>query len=839
MKRIGLAVFLALIILGTAFPQAASAQTADYTGNWVCVGIDAGDGVLAKEYFGYAAEELMQLRLEAGGTLTLTSAGEAIPGTWSATDEGISVLVEGQHVLFRLENGQLINTEQGVTSYLEKVPDAPKTGGFLSLIIGKAYIGTWISTSADQGDGVLITDIGGMPIKGLITLQINADGSVLVNSMGEDEQGQWTETNGGIRLVMADESIDLSLTNGQLTQTEEGMTLYFSREEAFQSELTGPSTPPSPVGFWEAAHYQAAGSTFDIKTLFPDGSILTLNPDGTGEAPLGPDFIEKFTWALDGDTMSMSGAYVLFSPVWDADKQEISFYYGTDAITLVYKQLIAQEDLTIGQVEVELPVDSAEAVITAVTEPKPEPEPVTQGPGSAVTMLFTASFADEGWVENANSRNDRKDYSTVFFELKDDSASTLGSVSLTASIEKVSNYRNKIKLLTERAIAQGRDALDETTIGGFHFLGTSYERWGWQYTEYTARSADESATLTVLIERPELIGESRLQSVLNSITYHLPEMSPPNVDPPLPEDGAPYVPATSSLPLGDFELSAAWLRIDRPIILDSIFDNNLRFVGNRLYALTGKPLTALAYKDGQFVTDSLFAEGTMTLSDKFKRLSEGKDDILYISHGIFNTLALRDGAIVGDYPISGELVMHPSGEWGLTFYANVDPTLVSVDPDGTLRQEPWVLSGLNNAGTRQGRFSMINHIQITEDRIYVAGTDTLTDDAHRIAAFNLKGEELFTFGGKEFKDDDSLGAVTGILESERSILVMDGNYRAFQLFSPQGDYLGKISCDSFLGTNYPWLSSMIAFEDGALVSASQARKDGSGNELLLFLITGY
>lgn len=51
MKRIGLAVFLALIILGTALPQAVSAQTADYTGNWVCVGIDAGDGVLAKEYF--------------------------------------------------------------------------------------------------------------------------------------------------------------------------------------------------------------------------------------------------------------------------------------------------------------------------------------------------------------------------------------------------------------------------------------------------------------------------------------------------------------------------------------------------------------------------------------------------------------------------------------------------------------------------------------------------------------------------------------------------------------------------------------------------------------------
>ena len=840
MKRRYVALILSLLLLVAALTQPLPARAEDYTGHWVCVGVDLGDGVPVDVYMGTAVADLMQLRLEAGGELTVISMGQEMPGTWAETAEGISALIEGQQVLFSFRNGQLVNNEQGVISYLEKQNAAPKAGGLLSLMIGKSYVGKWVSTAVDQGDGQLVTDIGGMSIAGFITLQIKADGSVLVNSMGAQEEGQWTEAEGGIRLSLADETLDLQMKDGRLTQTDEGVTLYFTRDT---EQADAPA--PSPAGQWEAIHYETAGYTFDIGMLFPDGLILTLNTDGTGTAPLTPEFIETFSWAYEGGALSFSGAYVLSSPVWDIDKQELRINYATDAVVVVFHRLLIQSLPDEPAAEPTLIPATPEPVTTlppATPEPLPEPTAEVTDTGTAgyaETTLFTASFAGEGWSENTGSRSDRKDYSTVTFALKDDSDSTLGSVTLTAGIEAVRGYRDKIRTLNERAEAQGRDALDKTTIGGKDFLGTSYERWGWQYTEYTARSVDESATLSILIERPEMIGEDRLQAVLSSITYRLPEMSPPNVDPPLPEDGEPYAPVTADVTLGELTLSARWIPLDKSLILDSIFDNSIALSDGRLYVLTGKALNAFTYQDGQFAADPVLENGIMKLSDKFDVLAAGKGDILYVSHGVFNTLALQNGSVAGDYPISGRLAMHPSGSWGLTHFANAEPARISVDPDGTLVKEPWVLSGLNDAAARKGRFSMINYIHITEDRVYVAGTDSLFEDAHRVAVFDLNGEELFTFGGKAFSDEDTLGAVTGILESKDNILVMDGNYRAFKLFSLQGDYLGKISCDPFLGTNYPWLASMAASEDGALVSASQARKDGSGNELLLFVITGY
>ena len=68
---------------------------------------------------------------------------------------------------------------------------------------------------------------------------------------------------------------------------------------------------------------------------------------------------------------------------------------------------------------------------------------------------------------------------------------------------------------------------------------------------------------------------------------------------------------------------------------------------------------------------------------------------------------------------------------------------------------------------------------------------------------------------------------------------MDGNYRAFKLFDLQGSFLGKADSDDLLGTDYPWLTSIVPYEGGAVVAASQSRADGSGDELLLFSIQGF
>jgi hypothetical protein len=47
-----------------------------------------------------------------------------------------------------------------------------------------------------------------------------------------------------------------------------------------------------------------------------------------------------------------------------------------------------------------------------------------------------------------------------------------------------------------------------------------------------------------------------------------------------------------------------------------------------------------------------------------------------------------------------------------------------------------------------------------------------------------------------------------------------------------------VGSDDLLGTDYPWLSSMIASPDGVLVAGAQEREDGSADELLIFKLTG-
>ena len=848
-----------LAILATLclmLPVASLAQPADYTGEWVCTAVDMGDGVLLKEYEGIAVSELMRLKLDQSGGLTVTSLGQAIPGTWSAQSDGITALIEGQQVVFHLKDGKLVNTDNGVTSYLERQPAASKPGGLLSLLAGRKYEGKWISIAVDEGDGVLSTDIDGMLIDGLITLEIRGDGTVLLDSMGYRENGQWVEIDGGIRMTVGDEPTDMRLVNGQLAGEADGSTVYFRRDTQAPASTQTPMETPAPVqtgariaGLWQAMSYEMQGFTMDIKMLFPDGLVMDLREDGTAQAQITPDYTEKFTWSGEGGSLTFSGSYVLITPVYDEESGELRVNYGSDAATILFKRAEGMAPTDMPAVILftlpPQPQPTAVPVPAATDTPAPTPAPTPQatpkaegGDGQQVTKLFTLRLAGGNWTENTSWRSDRDDYVSVHFDLTDEGGAKSAALNLSASVEGVRNYRDKLKTLKGYAAKEGRDSLDEALIGGLDFQGTSYEKWGWTYTEYTARAVSEGVTMNITIEQPQKIGDG-LQAILDSITYTLPQTSPPNVDPPMPEDGERYSPSPKAMPLGEKTLTAEWLKTDQSILLDSIFNNSILHTGKRLYALAGQTLHAYAMENGALSPASDYPGGMMQLPDKYEYLSAGKDGILYASQGMFNILAIRDAAVIKDNSVSGDLVTHPSGDWGLTFWANADPMHVTANAEGVLTKKPWVLSGLSDPASRKGRFSMISCVAITDDRIYVAGTDALEGDAQRVAVYNLDGEELFTFGGADWTADDAFGSVTGIIQTGDSILVMDGNYRAFKLFDLQGSFLGMANSDDTLGTDYPWLSSIVPYEGGAVVAASQSRADGSGDELLLFTLHGF
>jgi len=171
-------------------PGIAAAEKAAFTGEWVCVAIDLGDGVKTAEYQGAPVGELMKLKLDEGGSLVLTSQGGEIPGSWTESDGGITLDIEGQKVVFRFTEGQLVNTDNGVTMYLEKTA-SQSAGGLFSLIKGNRYTGKWVASAVDEGDGVLKEQVNGVSVSSLMSFQINQDGTLVMTSMGLDTKGEW------------------------------------------------------------------------------------------------------------------------------------------------------------------------------------------------------------------------------------------------------------------------------------------------------------------------------------------------------------------------------------------------------------------------------------------------------------------------------------------------------------------------------------------------------------------------------------------------------------------------------------------------------------------------
>ena len=119
-----------------------------------------------------------------------------------------------------------------------------------------------------------------------------------------------------------------------------GTVIYFRRAGA-DSGPPPTQVPQSDKGFagvWEALRYEMTGISLDIKMIFPDGCRLTLRGDGTGEAFITKDYVEKLTWSQSGGSLSISGSFVLSDPVYDAEKDELRASYGTSDLTIVFRR---------------------------------------------------------------------------------------------------------------------------------------------------------------------------------------------------------------------------------------------------------------------------------------------------------------------------------------------------------------------------------------------------------------------------------------------------------------------------------------------------------------------
>jgi len=236
-------------------------------------------------------------------------------------------------------------------------------------------------------------------------------------------------------------------------------------------------------------------------------------------------------------------------------------------------------------------------------------------------------------------------------------------------------------------------------------------------------------------------------------------------------------------------------------------------------------------------SDLTIAGDPIRLDTSYNYLSAADNGTLYLTDGYYDGQTYKDG-VMQEYDVEGYLSMHPEGKWGLNFWYNSDVKKITNTEDG-IAVKNWALTNLSDDALRKGRFSTIDFIKITSEYVFIAGSDSLSDDTMRLAMYDLDGNELATFGGTDWTDESTIGSVSGLLLTKNGILVQDATYATYKLFALDGTFLGSVTCDELLGTDYPWAYSMVASENGALVLLSQERDDMSATELLVFEITGF
>ena len=154
--------------------------------------------------------------------------------------------------------------------------------------------------------------------------------------------------------------------------------------------------------------------------------------------------------------------------------------------------------------------------------------------------------------------------------------------------------------------------------------------------------------------------------------------------------------------------------------------------------------------------------------------------------------------------------MHPSGEWGISFWVNSDTQKIS-NQGGNLTAEPWILTGLNDAAERKGEFSMIDDVQITDSHIMVAGSMAAEDEGTKIIVYDYEGNQLLKLGGADISSPDRLGSITGMGETKIVFTKgADGNMQNTILGKRWNAYRRNFYRGTYLVASYPWLERYAA-----------------------------
>lgn len=92
-----------------------------YPGEWVCVGIDDGSGIISDSINGVEATDFMRISLSPDGVMKIASVGGEFSGIWRENADGVSMTANGETLFAAVRDGMLALDDGAMCAYLVKV----------------------------------------------------------------------------------------------------------------------------------------------------------------------------------------------------------------------------------------------------------------------------------------------------------------------------------------------------------------------------------------------------------------------------------------------------------------------------------------------------------------------------------------------------------------------------------------------------------------------------------------------------------------------------------------------------------------------------------------------
>ena len=266
---------------------------------------------------------------------------------------------------------------------------------------------------------------------------------------------------------------------------------------------------------------------------------------------------------------------------------------------------------------------------------------------------------------------------------------------------------------------------------------------------------------------------------------------------------------------------------------------DVEVIGTRLYVTTEKgEISAFNITEGTPPTltlDTTFGEqGILKTNQRIERLLRNAQGLLIGSTWSSALFIDSTGKIVKTVSTSGNIAMHPTEAWGVTYSFN---SLNTVTFDGQAFQPTKLeLTPATPVEGDKDAFSFISPVVVDGDKLAV-GCQVPEGDkqSHCVVIFDKSGKELFRFGNtKDVFELDGFCYLHDFAPHANGFVTLDSNCRKVGFWDKEGKFLGGGEASDMLGANYPWIPGCTVDDNGVLyICLAQERKakDSSNRSL--------